>query len=386
MITVRETLPEREGEEKLLFPEGSSAYFDIETTGLKAGRSSLYLIGYLHENEGKPELVQLFAESMAEEEKVLKAFLSLLSEEKKPLHLLSYNGDMFDLPYIRQCAAQYGLRLPEREIISVDLSRRIRPFGKALGMENLKLKTVEKFLGIGREDRYSGGELIYVYEEYARMGRILKGGLEDTELNKKLRQKLLETLLLHNAEDVKNLPQLLPLLAYDLILRGAYDLTGAFCTEHEGKRFLDLRFSLPLALPKPFALSDGTFSVSFSAAEGGLLAELFEGEVKYFFADVKNYYYLPLEDQAVHRSVGEFVDKKSRRRATAATCYQRHAGVFLPEPEPAFTPVFYREYKGKLRYAAFSEELLSDGDDLRRYSASVLSHLLKEQRESAGND
>ena len=366
----------------LIAPVEDIMFFDIETTGLSSWKSGLYLIGLLTYDDGW-KLIQYFCEDVADEVTVLENFFTLLSSKKV---LISFNGDGFDIPFLAHMTEQYGLPCTFDGVESYDILKKIRPLKKLLGLENLKLKTVEKFLGIGREDRYSGGELIYVYEEYVRMGRILKGGLEDTELNKKLRQKLLETLLLHNAEDVKNLPQLLPLLAYDLILRGAYDLTGAFCTEHEGKRFLDLRFSLPLALPKPFALSDGTFSVSFSAAEGGLLAELFEGEVKYFFADVKNYYYLPLEDQAVHRSVGEFVDKKSRRRATAATCYQRHAGVFLPEPEPAFTPVFYREYKGKLRYAAFSEELLSDGDALRRYSASVLSHLLREQRESAGND
>ena len=366
------------------FP-GSLLYFDIETTGLRAGSSSLYLIGLLYRTERGQKLVQYFAESMAEEEKLLRAFLSVLDSLEKPVYLVSYNGDMFDIPYIRRCAAQYGLSFGEDAFVSVDLYKALRPFGKLLGLPDLKLKTVEKWLGLAREDRYSGGELIYVYEEYVRLGRILKGGSEDTELNRKLRKKLLDTLLLHNAEDIRNLPPLLPLLGYGRLFSGSFEITGAKIAEFEGKRFLDLSIKAALPLPKDLALSDGPFSFGAQGTEAGLTAELYEGEAKYFFADVKNYYYLPLEDCAVHRSVGEFVDKKSRRKATAATCYQRRQGLFLPEPEPVFCPVFLKEYRGKMKYALFSEELLSDHGRLKEYVSAVLAGLLRTQAGRQGN-
>ena len=80
--------------------------------------------------------------------------------------------------------------------------------------------------------------------------------------------------------------------------------------------------------------------------ELNLAVPLYEGELKYFFVDYKNYYYLPAEDCAIHKSVGTYVDRKARRQATARTCYQKRYGHFIPQPVPVFTPLFYREYKG----------------------------------------
>ena len=50
-------------------------YFDIETTGLKAETSHLYLIGYaVQKKPGSWEITQLFAEKTEDERYLLKAF------------------------------------------------------------------------------------------------------------------------------------------------------------------------------------------------------------------------------------------------------------------------------------------------------------------------
>ena len=46
---------------------------------------------------------------------------------------------------------------------------------------------------------------------------------------------------------------------------------------------------------------------------------------------------------AVHKSVGTYVDKAHRRPATAADCYIKKTGTFLPVPkhfDPAGRPLF----------------------------------------------
>ena len=43
---------------------------------------------------------------------------------------------------------------------------------------------------------------------------------------------------------------------------------------------------------------------------------LYEEEMKYFYSNYKNYYYLPDEDTAIHKSVASYVDKKYRVQAT----------------------------------------------------------------------
>ena len=75
-----------------------------------------------------------------------------------------------------------------------------------LGLENLKQKSIERFLGIAREDKYNGGQLIEVYGEYLQT---------HSELLKHL-------LILHNEDDLKGMPQILPILAYPDFLAGDF--------------------------------------------------------------------------------------------------------------------------------------------------------------------
>ncbi len=72
-----------------------------------------------------------------------------------------------------------------------------------------------------------------------------------------------------------------------------------------------------------------------------LSVHMIYGTYKYFFENYKDYYYLPLEDRALHKSVGSLVDKKYRKQATAATCYEKQSGAFLPVSDlTLFSPVF----------------------------------------------
>jgi len=84
-----------------------------------------------------------------------------------------------------------------------------------------------------------------------------------------------------------------------------------------------------------------------------LLLPFCEGELKFFFKDYKNYYYLKYEDTAVHASVAEWVDKEAKEKCKPATAYQKKNGTFFalpflkPEQKEELTdlPLFYQEYK-----------------------------------------
>ena len=65
---------------------------------------------------------------------------------------------------------------------------------------------MELFLGLSRADRFSGGELISVYQNYLNAGGTA----------------LLQQLLLHNEEDVTGLPVLLSLLSYRDFFLGSF--------------------------------------------------------------------------------------------------------------------------------------------------------------------
>ena len=48
---------------------------------------------------------------------------------------------------------------------------------------------------------------------------------------------------------------------------------------------------------------------------------LFNNKLKYYFENYKEYYYLPEEDMAIHKSLAIYVDKKFRVKATPTTSY-----------------------------------------------------------------
>ena len=95
------------------------------------------------------------------------AFFHFLKNFKILIH---FNGDGFDIPYLLKRCAACGLDFDFSGVKSVDLYKKIKPFKKILGLENLKQKTIEGFLDIERQDRFSGGQLIEVYHDYLATG------------------------------------------------------------------------------------------------------------------------------------------------------------------------------------------------------------------------
>lgn len=394
-------------------------FFDIETTGLSARSAGLYLIGVLAYTDKSWTLLQFFCEDVADEPAVLQAFFDLLRTKKT---LISYNGDGFDIPFLRHMVEQYGLPYSFDAVESFDLFKKFRPLKRLLGLPDLKLKSCERFLGIDREDRFTGGELIEVYFEW----------------QKTKAPALLDTLLLHNAEDIANLPNLLPLLRYralphsDFQLRAherlqdgatplvhlsftllppmspsahapaesddreVMDAHGPHCPdagekgtremtdarrqhcpdagENDAREVMDARRQhWPAhALPQPMDLRGDFWALHAEGSTLELYVQLFEGERKLFFADFEHYYYLPAEDQVIHQSLAEFVDRSARKKACARNCYQRVTGCFLPEWSEVYTPALRAEYRDKLRYAQYSDALFDNETKAVTYLKSFL--------------
>ena len=374
MLEIREKLePMDIPELSAIGPKERLVFFDIETTGLRAGRAELYLIGLLFHDGKDWELIQWFSQGLSDEEELLLRFSGFLNDMRrrhspqKPI-LISYNGDGFDIPFISSCLRAYGLPDIKGTVLSFDLYKQLRGLKRILGLPDMKLKTIERFLGIDREDSFSGGELISVYERYRLL--LAEGSGEG--------EKLLSVLLLHNAEDIRNMPAICRMLSYEGLFSGDFSFSSGEILRISGRPVLDLRYSLKGPLPRELYYEDESYVLSASPENDDLLdlaVSLYEGELKYFFADHKNYYYLPAEDRAIHKSVASFVDRKSRKQATKATCYQKREGLFLPEPEAIFAPVYYKDYGADIRYAEFCGDKLADEENMKRYAVSVLGYV-----------
>ena len=322
------------------FPEQNTVLFDIETTGLSWRTSHVYLIGAVFFRDREWRITQWFLDRPSEEKGMIHAFGNFLASFSASASgpgtiLLHYNGDMFDLPYLRHKCEFYGLPDPFAGMESTDIYRKIRPLQKILGLSSLKQKAVEDFLGIQREDRYGGGELIPVYQ------RFLQTGEED----------LLHLLLLHNHDDVIGMAEILPVLSYPAFFEGKFCAAGVSeqndC-EDERMRFrmrADHSFPVPVRFEKDGIVLE--MGGEDDASESMIQVRTWKTEMKHFFPDYKNYFYLPEEDQAIHKDVAIYVDPDHREKAKASTCYQKANGTFLPQFSERIAPAFYREYKKK---------------------------------------
>ena len=86
---------------------------------------------------------------------------------------------------------------------------------------------------------------------------------------------------------------------------------------------MNLKFPVPL--PADITCSANSCYFIGSDNEGKLRVPIYEEEMKYFYSNYKDYYYLPQEDIAIHKSVASFVDKEFRQQALASNCYTRKA-------------------------------------------------------------
>ncbi|HCX04810.1 MAG TPA: hypothetical protein DHM42_09980 [Clostridiales bacterium] len=169
-----------------LFKE--SLFFDIETTGLNPKNSKIVMIGVMYLENNSFNLKQLFSEENSEKQ-VIYEFLALLKKKK---YIITYNGNSFDLKFIKHRSKYHNLQLSLENKCLIDLYSIFRKNNNRFNTKNLKLKTMEEFLGINRNDNISGKDFIRLYNSY-----LLKPKIE-----------YLELMWLHNYEDVVNLPEL----------------------------------------------------------------------------------------------------------------------------------------------------------------------------------
>ncbi len=334
-------------------------FLDIETTGFAAASSYIYMIGCAYYQTGKWHTIQWLAEDYSQEADILTAFFEFSKLYK---HLIHFNGNNFDLPFITQKCQRLSLPYSFDELGGFDIYKRIAPYKFFLKLPNCKQKTLEQFLGIKREDTFSGGELIGIYHDY------VKSPSEFSE----------NALFLHNVDDLKGMLRVLPILAYyDLFnqpIKAKKVQANHYKDIHNNqRRELLITLTLPTPLPKEISAAANNCYFRGLGEEATLKIPIYEEELKYFYSNYRDYYYLPTEDIALHKSVAAFVDKDYRLQATAATCYTRKFSSYLPQWQVLFEPFFKRDYKSNALFFELTNELKKDRAAFTAYATHVLS-------------
>ncbi len=335
-------------------------FLDIETTGFSPKNSFIYLIGLALRDKDDIHIYQFLARNRTEEADILAAFYHML----KPAHtLITFNGLRFDIPFINSRVLLYPELKNLNSASHIDLYKLTVKYAHLFQLPDKKQKSIEHFLEIKREDTYTGKELIPIYYEYEKQ-------------QKKEPESLL---LLHNYEDVLGMTELLPLFSYqdlfDLpvqlfnVTKETYFPYGSLCEKQE----LLFELTTPVVFPKSILYQGELCTLRCQNTSAKLLVPVFDGELKFYYDNYKDYYYLPEEDMAVHKSVASFVDAAHRKKATAQTCYTKKSGTFLPQTKPLFTPCFYTDKNARISYFELTEDFLKDETALQLYAAHLLN-------------
>jgi uncharacterized protein YprB with RNaseH-like and TPR domain len=169
-----------------IFDNENWLLFDIETTGFDRKKTQVVLVGMIYRKKGDIILKQIFSEQTADEPLLLT---ELLRDFRDKEILISYNGERFDIPYLNARYRENHIYYKIPMYKSFDIFLYFKDNRRVYNLPDVKLKTVEKVLGIHRDDTISGKDSVRLYYDYKKSG------------SDELRQKI----LLHNHDDIYNL-------------------------------------------------------------------------------------------------------------------------------------------------------------------------------------
>lgn len=298
------------------YPEEKILYFDIETTGFAARNTTLYLIGVLWYENGAINIRQWFNDDGRDEAALITAFQEFCNDFTMLVH---FNGLGFDLPYLKQKAEILNIPFTvDVQLHQVDIFKEIRGFKTIFALEHMKQVAIEKYLDIPRTDTYNGGELINIYQRFV--------ACPDEEKE--------HLLLLHNHDDLLGMPQISQILNYLAFFKqlNNADLEMQTISKEQSDSSLTIIFHSPeyAFLPKRILCSKNGLFLNAFEQKAVLQIPIIHGTLKHYFSDYKNYYYLPAEDMAIHRSVASFVENSNKEKAKKSTCYTKKTDAFIP--------------------------------------------------------
>lgn len=300
------------------FLTADTLLLDIETTGLSAARHFIYCIGCscLAPDKNDNILIRLyFAEGPEQEPELLSALTDLIQTHKT---IVTFNGNTFDLPFLKKRYAANQMEHPFSDIHSVDLYREACHLKKLIQLPDYKQKSIERFLGCFREDPYTGKELIAQYLRYS----------------KEPEEELLHHLLLHNEEDVRGMYDLLTMLCYSDFLGGNFQIETAALSSTDQTCCCDITLSFAYTFPQKVTAILPEASLMLQEKKALISFPVHHGNLRHYFTDYKNYYYLPEEQTIIHKSLGSCVDPDHREKATKENCYLEKNCDFLTHSVP----------------------------------------------------
>ncbi len=200
------------------------------------------------------------------------------------------------------------------------------------------------------------------------------------------RSRMRTMLLSHNSADVAGLVAMTDILMWKDLFQADLNVYRAQANTYhdaDGEPQQELiMYARAENVPEDIHVPAGTASLdgcycAFSGNKVVLKVPIFSGKLHYYYANYKDYYYLPELDQAIHKSIASYVDPKHREQARADNCYTGKVGSFLPEWTKLHAPVFLEHYRDKTAWFEFKPEMKKDKSFFTGYATYVYRHILE---------
>lgn len=382
-------------------------FFDTETTGLDASSDMVFLIGTMFVRDGKTVILQYFSEGASDEINLLSSFFRLLSGYK---YMVSYNGEGFDMRFIRQRLLFYNNLSDSQNIFPDDIFKNItgidiytlfKRFSSLLCASSFKQKNMELYCGHSRNDNLNGPEIIDAYLKYlaaagteAAQKRINDlygsdslpiGPFRNHEgsglvlLGPQASEPLLKLLLNHNTEDLCGILSLKPAVKFlrDITRPEKYEIT--FSDDYSAAR-IDITLSTDTA-----EFINTHLHGSICGEKISIPLPCIQTRLKLFYDNYRDYYYIPGEDTAIHKSVASFMDASLRQKAAPQNCYTWYEGSFLHFPSDIFCKsgleklrIFRSEYRSRDSYIELKELMAATGSPAAAENKSNTGRIISE--------
>lgn len=264
-----------------IFLPPASVILDIHTTGRFWRTSQITEIDLVSANGARVLEYSLYPEQESDE----YPMLSVLSERLSHVQtIITFNGNAFDLPHLKHKYEAYGLKSP--------------------------------FSGKSYRD------LFPEYKEYASLLALPSRKLSDYAA------------YLHIPAHLSDAATCLGVLSCDALtelFNGKWALSAA--AVEDGHLIYTLKVSLPFL--HRISLTDQVYYCILEGELVRLSVKTENGAVRRYYTNFKNYYYLPYEGYAVHKSMAAFVEKSHKEKAVRENCFSliTCSDRFLNDPE-----------------------------------------------------
>ena len=357
--------------------------FDIDTTSFEAANGCVFLIGTLTYEDNTLISRHYFSESISEETEIIEKFLDIAGDYNV---LLSFKGESFDIAFIgkriyelkKQNSQDRDLcdklsflynKLQNIRSRSYDVFNEIHAIKPYMDFTSTKLDALRAKFGQKITERVSGENISKFYVEHIAANK-LKSLLEITgkpenvgfipdydpkpikdelaHIDPDAGDRFLENILARNRENMEAVLYIMRLSHLFVMRQGHFNI------------YLETD---PISLH----IQECDFSIDIPL-------EICELDLKIFYANFKDYYYFPAEDMAVHKSVAEFADAGSKKKATSKTAYRKVSGSFVRIPN-AYAKSDNNKASNRYKTDYEAEEYYLPLDEIKRLDTEKLKEL-----------